>query len=537
MMKNNDAMSTPESASLLSRLLNPRHLPKYLFAAVSLATLGAVVVVIASRRDLQAREKKTNTPPASAERTAAEKFIPPPVADEQNFGATPFFAAVLEKGQQSTSAVWPEDFSRADQWPRTFPLLRDSAVGQMTGRLVTDLVAWRKAFEQLQSTAGTNEEIIVSDAPDAAANAQAAPAVLAALQPYEAVLTELRAAGQRPRSRFNVRYDLDNPWVTLFPHLAVVKRTCQLLRLKTSAELAAGHAEEALRDATLMLRLVESPSSEPIILSQLVRVACLHIAIQPIWEGLAERRWTSAQLQTLQARFQQFDFVADLKRVLEAERAWGNLTIGMTRDTRTPVFSLVLAQAKRESWQAEADRAFATCPREWFDAEQRNYNQLFDERLLTGFDVESRRFQPNVGEANARFVEKALRDTENLVKNHLVFAREFLVAPSRVPLKLAHAQATVDFAVIACALERYRLATGSYPESLASLLPRYLRSLPHDMIDGQPVRFQRTDDGGFLLYSIGWNEIDEQGTPAFLASGRSTEINNGDWIWRYPARK
>src|SRR5262245_58176939 len=121
-----------------------------------------------------------------------------------------------------------------------------------------------------------------------------------------------------------------------------------------------------------MLRLAESPSSEPTLISQLVRVACLQIAIQPVWEGLAERRWSAAQLQTLQARFQQVDFVADLKRVLEAERAWCNLTIGMWRDTRAPVFSLIDTQAKAESWAAEADRAFAKCPREWFDAEQRN---------------------------------------------------------------------------------------------------------------------------------------------------------------------
>lgn len=536
-MKNNDAMSTPASGSLLRRMLSPQHLPKYVFAAVSLATLGAVVVVIASRRELQARDKNLGTLPASAERAAAEQFIPPPVPDEQNFGATPFFAAVLETGRQSTSAAWPDDFSRADQWPRTFPNLRDSAVAQKTGRIVTDLVAWRKAFEQSQSLAASNEEIAVSDTPDAAASSQAALAVLRALQPYEPVLKELRAASQRPKSKFNVHYDLDNPWATLFPHLSVVKRTCQLLRLKSSAELAAGRAEEALRDATLMLRLVESPSSEPTLISQLVRVACLQIAVQPIWEGLAERRWSATQLQTLQARFQQFDFIADLRRVLEAERAWGNLTIGMARDKRTPILSLIDSKAKAESWQAKADSAFATCPRDWFDAEQRNYNQLFDERLLTGFDVEARRFQPSVGEANARFVEMAVRDTENLLKNHLVFAQEFLVAPSKVHLKLAHAQATVDFVVIACAVECHRLATGGYPETLAALSPRYLRYLPHDLIDGQPLRYQRTDDGGFLLYSVGWNEIDDHGAPAFLASGRSTEIKDGDWVWRYPARK
>ncbi len=345
---------------------------------------------------------------------------------------------------------------------------------------------------------------------------------------HHAAIDAMRRRGTRDKN-------LENPWATLFPHLAVVKRTAQLLRLKSSAELAAGHAEAALRDATLMLRLVEAPASEPTLISQLVRVACLHIAIQPVWEGLAQRRWSAAQLQTLQARLQQFDFIADLKRVLEAERAWGNLTIGMARDKHTPTFSLSLvdSKAKTASWQAEADRAFATCPREWFDAEQRNYNQFFEERLLTGFDVEARRFQPSVGEVNARFVATAVRDTANLVKDHLVFAKEFLVAPSKVQLKLANAQATVDFAVIACALERHRLATGRYPETLAALAPRYLRYLPHDLIDGQPLRYQGTDDGGFLLYSVGWNETDDHGTLAFLASGRSTEIKDGDWLWRY----
>src|SRR5262249_13468860 len=106
-MKNHDAIPMPESASLLRRLLDPRHLPKYLFAAVCLATLGAALAVIASRRELQSRDKHPGTPPASAERAAAEKFIPPPAPDEQNFGATPFFAAILEKGQKAASGVWP----------------------------------------------------------------------------------------------------------------------------------------------------------------------------------------------------------------------------------------------------------------------------------------------------------------------------------------------------------------------------------------------------------------------------------------------
>jgi hypothetical protein len=404
---------------------------------------------------------------------AAEKLIPPPVPEEENFAATPFLAAILEKGGDTESPEWPDDFTRADKWARQFPVLRDSASGQKTGRLVTDLVSWQKAFEESQSLNPRGAEIVVAETPDPATNAQAALAVLTALQPYEPVLRELRAASQRPHSRFNVHYELDNPWATLLPQLAVVKRTCQLVRLKTSAELAAGQAEEALRDAVLMLRLTDAPAQEPVLISQLVRVACWQIALQSIWEGLMQRRWSGAQLQTLQSHFEHFDFLADLKRVMEAERVWGNLTIAIMRDRRPPNFlsSLLGPDEKSESWRKEADRALAKCPREWFDAEQRNFNRLFDERVLAGFDVESRRVFPSVAESNARVVEQSVRETKNLVKDHLVFARAALISPAKIHLKLAHAQASADFAALACALERHRIQTGQFPETLAELSP------------------------------------------------------------------
>ena len=88
-----------------------------------------------------------------------------------------------------------------------------------------------------------------------------------------------------------------------------------------------------------------------------------------------------------------------------------------------------------------------------------------------------------------------------------------------------------------CALERHRLATGHYPDALAALSPRFVRRLPTDLVDGQSLRYRRTTDGRLLLYSVGWNGADDNGEPAFLASGRGTEAKEGDWVWRYPAGK
>jgi hypothetical protein len=527
-----------EPASPLRRLFGPRQWPKYLFAAACLSTLVVLWLALEHRRGLQAQNAASAGTVAAAERPVATKLIPPPVPDEDNFAATPLFASLFDKSIDRGTSEWPEDFSRADQLPRRTPTLAESVEGRKTGKFVTDLAAWQKAFEQSRDGI-IDEEIVVSDFPDLATNAQTAVAVLAALKPYEAALAELHLANERPYSRFNINYNLENPWGILLPHLAIVKRTCQLLRLKASAELARGNADQGLRDCLLMLRLMNAPRDEPFLISQLVRVACLEINFQPIWEGLAYRRWSDSQLQMLQAKLEQLDFMTDLKLALDSEKVWGNLTIGLIRDKRTPgyLLSLLESDGKSEPWQKEADRVLTTAPREWFDQEQINYNRLIDERLLSGFEVAAKRVYPQVAEENGHLLKKTVSRTSTLLEEHLVFSKAFLIAPPGVHLKLSGAQGYSDLAVVACALERHRLASGQFPETLAALVPRFLRQVPHDVVSGKPLGYQRTADGQFVLYSVGWNESDEGGELAFLASGRGPEKKEGDWVWRYPVRK
>ena len=89
---------------------------------------------------------------------------------------------------------------------------------------------------------------------------------------------------------------------------------------------------------------------------------------------------------------------------------------------------------------------------------------------------------------------------------------------------LARNQTLADEAFIARGLERYRLAHGQYPESLEVLIPQFAEKLPHDLIGGQPLKYHRTDDGRFVLYSVGWNEKDDGGV-----LGKT--VTEGDWVW------
>ena len=103
--------------------------------------------------------------------------------------------------------------------------------------------------------------------------------------------------------------------------------------------------------------------------------------------------------------------------------------------------------------------------------------------------------------------------------------------------KFAYAQSSVDLARTAIALERYRLAHGEYPEALAALAPQYIAQVPHDVIDGGPLKYRREANGLFTLYSIGWNETDDGGV-VVLTKDKSPHVDNrqGDWVWRYPAK-
>ena len=77
--------------------------------------------------------------------------------------------------------------------------------------------------------------------------------------------------------------------------------------------------------------------------------------------------------------------------------------------------------------------------------------------------------------------------------------------------RAAEAEARRRLLITALALERYRGRHGSYPDSLQQLVPELLQQPPVDFMDGQPLRYRPTDDGHFVLYSVGLDCTDNGG--------------------------
>jgi hypothetical protein len=131
----------------------------------------------------------------------------------------------------------------------------------------------------------------------------------------------------------------------------------------------------------------------------------------------------------------------------------------------------------------------------------------------------------------------------SLLFDHRLLSKILLPALVKAQERFSLAQTIVDEAVIACGLERFHLANGHYPDSLAELTPRFVEKLPHDLITGEPLKYRRTDDGRFILYSVGWDGKDDGGMIAPKVVGKSSQMDSsrggwsspGDWVWPSPA--
>jgi len=70
----------------------------------------------------------------------------------------------------------------------------------------------------------------------------------------------------------------------------------------------------------------------------------------------------------------------------------------------------------------------------------------------------------------------------------------------------AHAQVTQAGLTV----ERYRIAEGRLPESLANLVPAYLEAVPADPFNGKDIKY-RVRKTGYVVYSVGEDLSDDGG--------------------------
>jgi len=326
----------------------------------------------------------------------------------------------------------------------------------------------------------------------------------AVLATNQTLLDLLHSATALTNSRYPI--DLTQGFqALLLPYLAKVKSSVQLLTAEALFDASNGDIEKALADLRAAGAISDSLAEEPLIISQLVRIAGWAIISKRCELIVNGATLSDQQLNALQTLFQNAEKADAMLRGLVGERA-GYLAVFMgSRDT------MYVFGGDMNSPPALKDRLRASL-----------YIGLLKS---TGLLRKDRSFYldvmaTNIAAAEAPFPERltlaqqattaALSPPSRL----MIFSRMLLPALGRTMQRDADHTARIRTAQTAIAVERFRRAhNGQLPTDLNELVPTYLPTLPRDPYDGQPLRFKRRTTG-YVVYSIGRDLRDDGGAEA-----------------------
>jgi hypothetical protein len=511
------------------RRLFARILPYKMLIAASIATLIALVYTIENWRGRTAWNAYRQECESKGIFFTADKVMLPKIPDAENMFAAPPWSELMTQTNAEGIHVSTSWFNIYGPNSAKGPKIANVQLARRE-----DLPAWQQYYR------GSNN--LVAPAPGAAptnflpiAPAAQTPAqdILYALSKYDERLVQIRAAAQRPGARFDLK--LEEGIAMVMPHLAKFKEITQFLQLRSVALLHDGQKEAAVQDLLLAIRLNDALGAEPILISQLVRVAISQITFTAIWEGLAGQYWEEPQLAALERELAKLDLLTDYQAGMSGERFFSIWMVDFLK--RTGDFNALfgpMGPDGNESGFGEqiiaaiGKNLFHLLPSGWFDQNKLSLGRLHVDYLLPLVDAEKQLVSPALSRQSLQHAEAFRPSPYNL------FAGQLVPALDKVASKTALAQSYVNLARLAVALERHRLATGQIPQNLEQLTPKFLATIPHDLINGEPLKYRRTDDGQFILYSVGWNETDDGGTVG-LNKGGNFDPNKGDWVWRYPA--
>ena len=474
-------------------------LKRILFALVALVTLVALVIAFENWRGKRAWLRFKTEWESKGEGFDMASVIPQKVPDHENFAMTPFFAPLFD--YEYAPSVTHKNSNAVRRTQSAFLGSRGGLpkLGAQRHGKQTDLKEWQEHF-----VGNTNY-------PSGDGTQSAAADVLHALSKYEDVISELRMASVRPHSHYPVHYQ--EGFSALLPHLSVLRGVSDIVRLRAVAELRHGRTNEAFADLKLSIYLTESLKSEPLLISQLVRIALLGAALDTVWETLDG--WSDVQMTELQQTLSRIDLLEDYPKSIRGERAFSNDAFARMR--------------RGENFPGELEVAARYGPSGLLYQNQLTINRLHQKYVLAPVDVEGRK-------VDARKA-LALDDLPELRGWHVyrLFAKVLFPALSKSVFRFASAQTDLDFAVIACALERYRRVNSQYPGSLEELRPKFIEKIPSDIISGGPLHYRREAADGFTLYGVGFDENDNNGKPP-PAKERRVDVVGYDWVWQ-PAPK
>jgi hypothetical protein len=287
--------------------------------------------------------------------------------------------------------------------------------------------------------------------------------------------------------------DLSKGFEALMPDLSNIRTGAFLLKLGAILYAENAEPQSAARSITSTFGLARSLSEEPILVSQLVRVACQALAVSTLEHAINRTEFTDEQLVDLGDTLANARDTSAMTRAFVGERCAG---VSILKSPSAQILQLVNGGSSLLRILPISLYKFAGLA----DMDVAIYLDLMND-YIEAMQLPPEQRREAAGAVNARF--------EKTSRIHILL-HIIMPALSRVTTLDLRNIAQLRTARVGLAIERYRLATGKLPDTLAELVPTYLDAVPKDPFDGKELRYKKLEPG-FVVYSIGVDGSDDGG--------------------------
>jgi hypothetical protein len=347
----------------------------------------------------------------------------------------------------------------------------------------------------------------------------------------------------------------------LLPHLAAEKGAAQALKLAVLDALHRRQLAEAQENLAALTAILEDLRPQPLVISQLVRIACGALLQTAVWEAVQTEDWTDAQLAALQEAWERMEYLGPMADALRMERAMarpyyeGRYSLaklldmtqgvsGLTGSSRQSsgggTFQEVLGPLFEKSAELHHLLRVAVWRLAWMRHDELNAGRTIQQWIDEARVASTQRQAPPPADGNGGDDEtgpvRPFTGRNGYDRARFWLSSTTLPGLDRTLAKAAWGEAMRELTVAAIALKRYRLRHGEWPKRLDQLVPEFVNTVPSDWFSGGPLKYRRNADATFLLYSVGEDRKDDggdSGEPSVRGPGRK----GNDLVWLQPATR
>ncbi len=310
--------------------------------------------------------------------------------------------------------------------------------------------------------------------------------------------------------------DLRKGFEVELPHLARLRSCARLLRQDAIVKAMQGNKAEAVEDIIAGMKLGDALKPEPILISQLVRIAIYRIMYQAVQDCLNGGDLSPELIRELLDRMAQSD-----NRQAFADALAGEAYMGLDAfsDMRAGIVSTVqmVSAGGTSTGQVIGERAFlllygSPLGRPLMNLDEASYADIMS-RFASAAELVYYRAAQELASADKEI---------QLLPRARVLTKVLAPALARACEAQARHEVMLDLAQLGLLIEQYKARNDLFPGALDDIASELGGSLPVDPYTGGRYHYRPSADT-FLLYSVGRNLRDDGGKHDFMG---------GDIVWR-----